>query len=186
MAEVARALGGACLRPEQIVAAIGKPRKQVMQTVGRMVISGHVQRVEAGGFRLSAEGKRRLDSGERFRPGPRGPYCKERRPRSGNFRQRAWNAMRIKKRFSVDDIVTLCARPTDKFARASLHRFLRMLSLAGYLSKRPERVRDGRPGSNGYIVFRLEKDTGPIAPRVAQDRKSIFDHNTKERVSWEA
>lgn len=183
---VARAIGGRRLRPEQLVDALHKPRKQIVQTLGRMILSGYVERDESGRYRLTAEGRTKVEKGERFRPGPRGPLGQLPGPKADTLRQRAWNAMRIRKRFTVDDLATLAARAGDKVPRDNLQHFLKALERGGYVSARPTRAKESAaPGSNGCIVWRLEKDTGPFAPRVAWDRASLFDHNTQERVTWE-
>ncbi|WP_457798133.1 hypothetical protein [Methylocystis sp. S23] len=182
---VAAALRRGPLTTEQLARRVGKPRKAVAETVGRLIIGGYVERSERGVYSLSEEGKRKIESGERFRPGPRGPLANPQAPKTGRLRQRAWNAMRIKKRFTVEDLVTLASRGGEKLPHNNLQRYLRALAAAGYVTKRASRSMEGQsPASNGLIVYRLEKNSGEVAPSVAHDGRSIFDHNTKERVTW--
>ncbi len=181
---VAKAIGDACLATDDIARTLPEtPRKQVNETLGRLVMRGFAERTERGCFRLTQAGKSELAARQPFRPGPRGKRTRPMGPKSNRLRQRAWNAMRIKKRFTMDDLVTLAARGGEKEPKSNLRRYCKSLLLAGYLSTRAERSLAGQaPSSNGLIVYRLEKDTGEIAPAVAQDSQSIFDHNSKERV----
>lgn len=87
-------------------------------------------------------------------------------PREG--RSRMWQSMRVMRRFTVADLQT-----TAEVSRASATHYVRALRDAGYA----QAVIDARVGSaNQFVTYRLVKNTGPHAPRVARDR-TVFDPN---------
>jgi len=181
---IATALRTRCLTTAEIAEIVQRPRRQVATITGRLVLSGAVERKERGCFRLTKDGEARLDAGDKFTSGPRGPLKRTRGPRRDRLRQRAWNAMRIKRRFTLEDVLTLAMTGDEKDPLSNLGRYLNALVKAGILSVRGSRARapGDAPTSNGVKVFRMEKDTGDIAPSVK--KTGVFDHNTRELSPW--
>lgn len=93
-----------------------------------------------------------------------------------NARQRAWNAMRIFKTFTLAHLET-----SAEVSVNNLHRYLKALHRAGYLRQaRPKR--NGSPG--GHIIWRLVAHTGPLAPMVRRDGSGIYDPNSDLFIPW--
>ena len=80
---------------------------------------------------------------------------------------RMWTTMRIWRSFTTDDI-SMCAEVSNGITTVYVSQLIR----AGFLQV----VRKGRKGAK--TIYRLMKDTGPIAPRPVR-KKAIFDFNTK-------
>lgn len=78
------------------------------------------------------------------------------KPRSDTLRRKAWQSMRIFRRFTVPDVCS-----TSGVKRDNLRKFLRNLERHGYVA-RFGNFKGGRPGE--YQPWRLLKDTGPDYP----------------------
>lgn len=90
-------------------------------------------------------------------------------------RQRAWNAMRVLKSFTVQDI-QVSAEINERNAYA----YLNALHLAGYLRRE-------RPKQNGSgTLWRLVQMTGPFAPTVRRAQGGIYDPNIDRFVPFSA
>lgn len=86
-----------------------------------------------------------------------------------SIRQRAWTAMRIFKIFTVAQI-----EATAEIERDNLRKYLKSLHRAGYLVlHRPKS--NGKTG--GHAVWRLARDSGPIAPHLLQGGTGVYDPN---------
>lgn len=91
------------------------------------------------------------------RPGAKTRVWK-RQPRA---RDRAWQSMRILRRFTLPD---LCA--TAEIGLENAKKYMGGLWRAGYL-RRIQECRSGHKG--GHAVWMLVRDTGPQAPRLQRD-----------------
>lgn len=87
-------------------------------------------------------------------------------------RTRCWRAMRVLRVFTIPQ---LCM--TSDVSTSNARHYVKALTAAGYLRKVSEN-HSGRAGS--FAVWHLMRDTGPKAPILRRDRRSIFDPNTKE------
>ncbi|MFD2678019.1 hypothetical protein [Camelimonas lactis] len=178
------AIGNGETTLDALVAHLPIKRAAIVHATSKLVGRGLIVRIRPGHFALAHEGKVFLAEGRAIKVGvtrsPRnGPY------RHNSFTQRAWNAMRIRKRFTVPEIAMLAALETDKAPEDRLSIFFRRLADVGYLSERAERAPGVSPLSRGRIVWTLTKDTGPVAPSVI-GRINIRDHNTGEDIRREA
>lgn len=178
---VLTALGsGACLTIDELDRQLPLNRRQISDGAASLILRGLAERIEAGCYRLNAEGLAAAARGETISSGPSGRHTGRRRPPADTLRQRAWTAMRMAGSFTVGDIVMAAARKeTD--ADSSLHRYLRRLKLAGYVAELPVRQRGTHPTSNGFKRFRLLKDTGPIAPMWSDAYGMMIDRNEVAR-----
>lgn len=100
-------------------------------------------------------------------------------PRNKAFglRARAWWVMRETPRFSVTDLLAIVATGGEADAASNLGKYLRALSRAGIL------VEIGRKAptsltSNGEIIYRLARNTGPKAPVWRVSRQEVYDPNS--------
>lgn len=91
-----------------------------------------------------------------------------------NARYRAWQSMRILRRFTVADLMA-----TAEISRHNVEPFLRRLERFGYI----RRVGQRRAGYQHPVLWMMVRNTGPNPPRCMRDG-GIFDPNTGE-VSYE-
>lgn len=170
-------LGDACLMIGEIAGQLGLSNGQVSQAAAHLISRGFVDRIDRGCFQLTDAGRAARDAGVRIETGVTGPTRAARRPKRTTLRQRAWNAMRILRTFTVPDIVTAIALAGDGAPEKSVRSYFRALAEAGYLAKSGRRRPGTAPGSNGYPVYSLRRDTGPVAPVISQVAPVIHDFN---------
>jgi len=92
----------------------------------------------------------------------------------GIGRQNMWRTMRIRKVFTLDDLVALSS--TDhKVSPEEAETYMKFLEKAGYIKNT-----DGK--SRPKAAYRLIKDTGPKPPMI-QRIKRVWDPNLRE-VVW--
>jgi hypothetical protein len=89
--------------------------------------------------------------------------------RVSGARQRAWNMIRLFKRFTADQI----AAPAE-ISVANLQKYLKALAASGYLIL-------ARPKQNGktmgHAVWQFVRNTGPRCPIVRNDQSGVYDPN---------
>lgn len=83
-------------------------------------------------------------------------------------RDRAWQSMRMLRRFCLRDL-----QATAEISYDNIKKYVRGLERSGYL-RRVGRYESGRKGS--HITWLLVRDTGPYAPRMQSDG-STYDPN---------
>ncbi len=173
-------------------AAVSQNLDSVKSAVGRMVISGLIERSERGHYRLTKLGQEQRDSGEPIKSGKKGPRTGAKKPKPTAFKQRLWNAMRsynvggLSKCFSLNDLLMIALNDGEQTAHTenNARQYLRQLKKTGYLLTLTRRQAGTRPGSNGYKLFKLTNDTGELSPIVRIREKAIYDPNTREVVKW--
>lgn len=85
-------------------------------------------------------------------------------------RQRIWNAMRVLIRFTSADL-----QATAEAGKDNVRKYLQALHAQDYLRLDAPKIA-GVPG--GHALWRLIKNTGPIAPRISAD--GLYDANVAE------
>lgn len=100
---------------------------------------------------------------------PRTPGSLSQAHRVPGARQRLWNSIRVLKRFTSAQLeATAAVNP------ANLQKYLLALDHAGYLAL-------ARPKQNGkamgHAVWRLARDSGPLAPIVRANGSGVYDPN---------
>ncbi len=93
----------------------------------------------------------------------------------GRGRQNMWRTMRIRKVFTLNDIVALASNEEHAVAEEEAETYIRYLEKAGYIKNT-----DGK--SRPKATFRLIRDTGPKAPMIQRVRQ-VYDQNLRE-VVW--
>lgn len=173
------AIGRGHLTMDQLAEHLPMTRHAISKAACRLITRGMLDRVETGEYRLTASGERTLADGIALKSGPSGPRPGVSRVRRDSFRQRAWAAMRLQKRFEAASIVAIAARADDTDPGSNLGRFIRRLVATGYVVELPARKRGAALTSPGFKVYHLLRDTGPTAPA---DHRSggLFDRNTGE------
>ncbi len=108
--------------------------KSISQAVGNLIKHGYATRSSTGVYRLTDKGKSLKRSGQPLviNPGPEKGYQWP-IEKKDNFRSRAWKAIRIKQKFTVNDILMLAKDGSEKQALNQLHIYLRALTRAGFL-----------------------------------------------------
>lgn len=97
-----------------------------------------------------------------------GAFCKARQ--HGEARAKAWQAMRVMRRFTVTDLVT-----TSGIGEDNCSKYVRRLARAKFLRLSKARA-CGVPGS--CHVWLLVRDSGPRAPILRTDG-TVYDPNTR-------
>lgn len=85
--------------------------------------------------------------------------------------QRVWQVMRVLKTFTRKQVIA-----TAEAGETAVQKYIRALADAGYLQLQAARV-NGSPGS--HDVWRLVRDSGPVAPIRRKDGNGVFDPNTQ-------
>lgn len=98
-----------------------------------------------------------------------GAHSKARVRAAGEARQQAWQSMRVLRRFTTADLLTVAT-----IGESNVRKFVRGLARTGYLALAKAHV-SGRPGS--LPVWQLVRDTGPKCPIVWTDGR-VHDVNT--------
>jgi predicted transcriptional regulator of viral defense system len=160
----------ACLTTAEIAEATGLERKAVTQAVGKLIHRDLIERAEVGCFRLTTAGAAAQADGMELTSAPIKQFTDMRKHR-GSLRVRAWRAVRTLGKFTIGDVQAMASRE-ERDAQGGVQRYLLLLERAGYLRRLRKQGRELR--------YALIRDTGPEAPMVARDRRSVKDMNTKE------
>ena len=131
--------------------ALGLTRRQASRAARLLIRKGLVERVEVGCFRLTPDGERAVTDGIEITAGPNAPLETVRRPMVDTLRQRAWTAMRIKRAFTIADLLVAGTQGSERNAAHNLQIYLRNLARAGVVRRMKRRVAGTRPTSNGFL-----------------------------------
>ncbi|MEQ8396451.1 hypothetical protein [Thalassobaculum sp.] len=176
-----------CLTPEEIADGTGIERRAVVKGVCKLIARGYAERAERGCYRLTPDGADFRASGARLTCGPAGKLSQTiRRPRKITLQDMLWRALRSSRKATLPDLLRLCDR--DGGANTACgQRYLRALQLAGYVRRLPRRDRSAAtaPTSNGYAIWLLVRDTGPLAPSLRRTG-DIWDRNLRQSIPREA
>lgn len=175
-------LGDTCKTIEVLSEELQLSRRQISDAAIGLIRKEYLERIELGCFQLTAKGREAAAQGEQITSGPNGQWDKPRRALPNTLRQRAWNALRIQRRFTVQDIVTAATIGDEGNATNNLQRYFKILCDAGVLRCLPKRQRGVRPGSPGFAQYTLVKDLGRIAPSYSAKSRSLIDHNSGTEI----
>jgi hypothetical protein len=93
-------------------------------------------------------------------------------------RTNLWKAMRMLRRFTVHDLMTVCNTEN----RRSVLTYLGQLRRAGFVKI----VDVGHQGRHIPKTFFVIRDSGPLAPALLAKRTSMFDPNTHQEHAIES
>ncbi|MFZ4539300.1 hypothetical protein [Propionivibrio sp.] len=124
-----------------------------------------------GVYRPTAAGSEWLASGRII---PDGHSFPRPRTQSRGLRQRAWWVIRARRTVTLPGLLTSLADGTEKNASGNLSKYLRSLSLAGFL-----KVLALKAG-NGVLRYQVVRNNGRGAPVVRQAVGEVYDPNTGE------
>jgi hypothetical protein len=177
---IAEAAAADCFTARDIERATGMSAKQVENAVGKLRRHDLVQLVTPGCLRITEAGRAAAAGRARIRSGPRGQQPGA-RGRADGLRVRAWRAMRLRRKFSVGDLVALCAQGDERNPESNLLKYIRALTRAGILVELARRETPLSPTSNGAKRWWLmeSRDPGPLAPSVRWQRNQVYDPNSE-------
>lgn len=171
---------GACRTIAELETLLPISRKKISHGMSLLIQHGHVERIEAGCYQLTEQGKAFAASGKRLGEA-RGPNKRVRRVRSSTLGQRLWTVMRMSSSFTIAEIV-ISARREERDPEHLARRYIAHLVSAGYVKELPGRAPGSRPGSHGFKRFRLIRNTGEFAPVWRSKPNAVHDFNTGEDV----
>lgn len=172
---------GSCRTIQDLEIVLDLTRRQVSDAASKLLRRDYLMRMGTGCYQLTEAGIVAATAGEVITSGPRGPRDTPRILRN-TLRERAWRSMRIRRRFTIPDLVADAATDADKRPDDNLQRYLRALSVAGYVRALPRRAEGTALTSNGFKRWMLVNDTGPLAPVILSKKPAIRDRNTGEDV----
>ncbi|TCT37672.1 helix-turn-helix transcriptional regulator [Martelella mediterranea] len=174
---------GVCLTIDTLEEDLGLTRRQISDSMSKLIMRGLVERAEVGCYQLTDDGIKARSEGLVLTSGPTGPHTgRISKPWRDTLRQRAWAAMRMSASFTLGDLVVAASRD-DRDATSNAGRYVRALVLAGYVIEMPVRQKGTRMTSNGFKRYRLVRNTGPVAPVYRPGKHTIYDYNLREDVS---
>lgn len=174
-----------CVTKEQLVALTELTPAQITGFVSKLSGHGLLTVTSKGCYKVTDAGKEVLEAGGRFRSGPKGKESGACRILENTLRVRIWRAMRIRRKFSVPELISLIVDGTEQGDISnSVQKYLGALAKAGYLIEMPRREPGTAIGSTGYKRWWLQevKDTGPQAPVFKARIKTVYDPNTRESI----
>lgn len=173
---------GSCQTIEQLEKRLDLTRRQVSDAAAALLRREYLMRMARGCYQLTSAGQAAAAAGEVITSGPRGPHGKVRIVRN-TIRDRAWRAMRIRRRFTIRDLVADARTEADAAPENNLQRYVAALGKAGYLIETPRRAKGVVRSSNGFKIWCLVRNTGPQAPVIRPASASLHDPNTGEDVA---
>ncbi len=185
LAAIAQAAPRECITEARLVEITGFPAKRVENSCLKLRKHGLLKKTEQGCHKLTKAGRAATAEGARLRSGPKGPRSGH-LVRACTLRCRAWAAMRIKGKFSIDELVMLSIDGGERNPQSNIGKYVRTLARAGYLRPLPARGAGTAPTSNGFVRYLLIRNTGPEAPTCSTSRGTLYDPNTEEDVSLAA
>lgn len=172
---------GQCLTIDQLAVELDLTHRQVSDAAAKLFKRDYLERKAVGCYQLTDAGEAAAITGEIITSGPRGPIEKTRFKRN-TFRHRAWIAMRIRRRFTVPDLIADASKVSDGNPADNLQRYLRGLKKVGYVAELPNREEGTAITSNGFKRWMLLRDTGPKAPVILKEPRGIHDFNLGKDV----
>jgi len=172
---------GACLTADQMAEELGVTKRQAMNAARALLRRRLMRKMAIGCFSLSEDGVVAARNEAVITSGPMGKTGVI-ATRTHTLRERAWIAMRIRRRFTIGEIVAAASREEEKNARENVRKFIVQLGRAGFVKELPNRLPGTRIGSNGFKRFMLVRDTGPRAPVYRAELRVIHDANTGESL----
>jgi len=168
---------GERLKPSEAAKLISKPRKTIQEAFTRLCRRGYAISL-AGVYVSTPDGLIFAASGDEIKSGPAGFERQKPRVIDGTIRTKAWRAMRIKGKFSLEDLgrSVLDGSEEGKEPLHNIRKYVVGLQKAGYLLEMKRRARGSAPTSNGSKRWMLVRNTGPLAP-VIRKGSQVWDQN---------
>jgi len=162
----------------EVKSQIGLDWRQTTNAARSLLRRGYLHVGGDGRFMLSEAGLIAVQAGEVIRGGPKGQV----KIIPDSFRQRAWRAMKVRRVFTIGEVVADAACGDEGRPRDNAARYINRLAQAGYVKELPRRSPGTAAGSNGFKQFRLIRNSGPKAPVFRTGPCVMHDPNTREDV----
>lgn len=174
-----------CITEARLVEITGLKERAVHDSCFKLTRHGLLEKTGRGCHRLTDAGKAALDAGKTaLRSGPaKGQQESGQRIVSNALRKRIWSAMRIRRKFTVPEIIGLIVQGDERGdVTSNVQKYIKALYRAGYLVLMPRREPCVSPTSPGFKRWWLpdDKDTGPQAPVLRANMTLVYDPNTEE------
>lgn len=165
-----------CFTVPRLREATGLTAKQVENALNKLRKHGLVS-LDRMGLHLTDAGRAAAENGTHH-SGPRGRQPGA-RGRADGLRARAWRAMRVRRKFSIADLLMLAADGTERDPESNLLKYIKALTRAGILIELKRRDAPASLTSNGAKRWWLtaENDPGPLPPTVRWQRNQVYDPN---------
>jgi hypothetical protein len=157
---IADALPAECVTQHRMRELTGLSEAQVRHAANLAEGVGLIKTTPEGCLKLTEQG---LDAFEATKKA--GVNAGVPRPnRMSPARQKIWNAIRLRKKFSVPDLQMLCEDVSEK----SIRNYVRALEVAGFTKRLPRNAPGYAPGSHGFVRYMLvpASDCGRVAPKL--------------------
>ena len=174
-----------CITEERLLELTELSKRQVQQSCRLLRGSGLLVKTAEGCHTITSAGEEALAAGARYRSGPKDGKQTGKRVWKDTARIRIWRAIRIRRKFTVPEIISLVADESRGDMTNNVQKYVRALAKAGYLIELPRREAGTALTSNGHKRWWLtdDKDTGPEAPIWRLERSTVFDPNTNIEVA---
>lgn len=168
-----RALVGAPLSRDEAIKALNISQRQATNAARNLLRRGYLALGPNALYQLTAEGAAAAEAGVIIRGGPKGQV----KLVKDTLRARAWCAMRVRRTFTIGEIVADAVVSGEGQPRDNIARYLSRLQAAGYVREQRRRQPGTAIGSNGFKRFVLVRNTGPLAPVFRSEAHCVFDPN---------
>lgn len=176
---VAEASPRDCITEARMAELTGADAASIEASCNKLRRHGLMEKTARGCHKLTKAGLAAVEQGKALRSGPKGNLIGVRTVK-GTLRTRTWSAIRLLKKFSLDDLYLLVAQGGERDIASNTRKYVKALQLAGYLQRLKVRERGTAPTSNGKARWLLTRDTGHDAPIWSADKKQVYDPNTTE------
>ena len=178
---IGKATPAECITEARLVDLTGFDPRSIENCCMKLRRHGLLTKTDRGCHKLTPSGRAAAAEGVKLRSGPQGPR-NGRVVRLGTVRDRAWHAMRIKRKFCIDDLVMLVAEGSERDIESNIGKYVHALARAGYV--RQLRVREAGLSltSNGCVRWLLLRDSGPKPPIWRVGRNTVYDPNNEEDI----
>jgi hypothetical protein len=96
------------------------------------------------------------------------------------LRGKCWWLMRELGTFTINRLLETYATGTEKDAHNNLDNYLFRLAACGVVERLDQRQQSDALTSNGYVVWRLKRNLGLLAPVWRREQKVLWDPNRQE------
>lgn len=174
-----------CITEDHLVMVTGLEVRQIKDAVLKLRKHLFLEKTAAGCYSLTTTGLAAIISGEtKLRSGPTGKWRSGRRIVKNSLRERIWRAIRIRRKFTVPEIISLVVQGDERGdVTSNVQKYIKALNRAGYLSLMPRREPCISSRSPGFKRWWLNNDTGPKAPIWHAAAKKVYDQNTEVEVA---
>lgn len=159
--------GGKVMLTRELASRLGSPAENIRSAAHALIERGYIMRGE-GCYQITDKGQDFVADGKTCVAGSqKGDFAARSRY---SLRTRAWNLIRMRTTWSIDDLLMTLADGTERDAENSLKRYVKVLCKAGYVERAPR---------NPHL-YRLINNTGRLAPSYNSPARTVTDPNTGE------